>query len=95
MLPAGSNMRQKNRYPRPDDVRTATELTCFVYCPEAWRLQYGLGLPSENQAAVEAGNRHHARKAVAERVAGRSIAIGPFLAVAALVVLLLLLVYFL
>jgi hypothetical protein len=40
---------------------------------------------------MDAGTRHHDRKAAAERVAGRSIALGRFLAVLAAVVLLLLL----
>lgn len=73
------------------DVVTAEEVACFVYCPEQWRLQHGLGLPSENQAALEAGTRHHERKAVAERIAGGLIALGRLLiALAAVAVLLLL-----
>ena len=42
-------------------------------------MQYGLGLPSENQAALNAGNRHHARKAIAERVAGGTTGVGRML----------------
>lgn len=76
---------------RPDDLITAEELASFAYCPEAWRLQYGLNLPSANRAAMEEGNRHHARKAVAEQVAGGSITVGRLLAVLAALVLLLLL----
>lgn len=30
---------------------TASEIACYAYCPEQWRLEYGLGLPAENQAA--------------------------------------------
>jgi hypothetical protein len=70
---------------------TATEIACWVYCPEQWRLQEGLGLEPGNRAALEAGTRHHARKAVAERVAGGTITLGRFLAVLAVVALLLLL----
>jgi hypothetical protein len=44
-----------------------------------------------NRAVLDAGTRHHERKAVAERVAGGSIMLGRFLAVLAAVVLLLLL----
>jgi hypothetical protein len=53
-------------------VITASEIACFAYCPEQWRLQYGLGLETENREALAAGDRHHARKAAAERVAGGS-----------------------
>src|SRR4051794_2417013 len=60
-LPRGG-MRQK-----PDGLVTASEIAAFAYCPEQWRLQYGLGLRAENQAALGAGTRHHERKALAER----------------------------
>lgn len=83
-------MRQKYRRKRPDDAITAEEVACFAYYPEQWRLQYGLGLPPENRAALDAGNRHHVRKAVAERIAGGSIRLGRFLAALAVVALLLL-----
>lgn len=69
-------MRQRNRRQRPSDLIAAQEIASFAYCPESWRLQYGLGLESENRAALDAGTRHHARKAAAERVAGGSLAIG-------------------
>lgn len=62
---------------------SAAEIACFACCPEQWRLEYGLG--------VAAGTRHHARKAVAERMAGGSITLGRIMAATALVVLLLLL----
>ena len=70
---------------------TASEIACWAYCPEQWRLEYGQGLPPANRAAMDAGTQHHERKAVAERVAGGSITLGRFLAVLAAVVLLLLL----
>lgn len=75
---------------RDSDVVTAEEVACFVYCPEQWRLQYGLGLPSENQAALQAGTRHHKRKAIAERIAGASIDVGRGLLILGLMALLLL-----
>jgi hypothetical protein len=60
-----------------------------VYCPEQFRLQYGLDLPAENRAAMDAGTRHHARKAVAERRAGWSIGLGRLAVLVALLLLLL------
>ncbi|MGD0042826.1 MAG: hypothetical protein ABSE84_20870 [Isosphaeraceae bacterium] len=66
---------------------TAQEIACWAYCPEQWRLQYGLGLEPENRESLAAGDRHHAGKAVAERVAGGSIGIGRALVVAAVVVM--------
>jgi len=56
----------------------------------AWRLEYGLGLEAENREAMEAGERHHARKAVAERVAGGFVGIGRLVVVLAVLALLLL-----
>jgi hypothetical protein len=61
-------MRHYRRRRREDDFITAAELACFAYCPEQWRLEYGLGLPPANRAALDAGTRHHEWKAVAERV---------------------------
>ena len=75
---------------RPGMV-TASEIAAFAYCPESWRLQYGMGLEPGNRAALDAGTRHHARKAVAEWVAGGAITLGRFLVVLAAVALLLLL----
>ena len=73
------------------ELVTATEVASFVYCAESWRLEHGLGLEPGNRTARDAGTRHHARKAVAERVASGSIMLGRVLAVLAAVVLLLLL----
>jgi hypothetical protein len=70
---------------------SASEIAAFAYCPEQYRLQYGLGLEPENQAALDEGTRHHARKAVAEWIAGVAITLGRVLAVLAVVALLLLL----
>ena len=84
-------MRQRRRRQRPDDLIAAAEIACFAYCPEQWRFEYGLGLEPENWQALAAGDRHHARKAVAERIAGGSITLGRFLIVLAALLLLLLL----
>ena len=72
------------------ELVSTSEIAAFVYCPEAWRLEYGLGLEAENREAMEAGERHHARKAVAERVAGGFVGIGRLVVVLAVLVLLLL-----
>jgi hypothetical protein len=72
------------------DLISAAEIASFVYCPEQWRLESGLGLEPGNRAAIDAGNRHHARKAVAERVAGGSLAVGRVLVVLAVLGLFLL-----
>jgi hypothetical protein len=84
-------MRRLKTSRRPDDLISAQEIACFVYCPESWRLQYGLGLEPQNRQAIATGNRHHARKAFAERVAGGAMMLGRLLAALATVALLLLL----
>lgn len=66
------------------DVVTAHEIGTFVFCPEQWRLEYGLGLRPANRTSLAAGDRHHARKATAERSAGRLLQVGQRLILAAL-----------
>jgi hypothetical protein len=73
---------------RKNEFISATEIACWAYCPEQWRLQYGLELLPANQAALEAGTRHHARKAVAERIAGGLMMLGRAMMAAAILVLL-------
>jgi hypothetical protein len=78
------------RYRKPTggpEMVTATEIATFVYCPEQWRLEYGLGLEPGNRPALEAGTRHHEDKAAAEQIAGGSITLGRFLVVVAGLVL--------
>ena len=65
-------MRRGRRQDR-NNLVAAAEIAAFVYCPEQWRLQSGLGLVPANRAALDAGNRHHAGKAVAERIAGGAV----------------------
>lgn len=36
------------------DLIGAEEMASFAYCPEQWRLQYGLRLPSANRVAISA-----------------------------------------
>ncbi len=83
-------MKLYRKRERGSDMVTAAEIAAFVYCPEQWRLQEGLGLEPNNRAALDAGTRHHERKAVAEQVAGGSIGLGRLLVAVALVILLLL-----
>jgi hypothetical protein len=77
------------RTDKPDMI-SAGEIASFVYCPEQWRLEYGVGLEPENRAERDAGTRHHAGKAAAERVAGGSLALGRLLVVLAVLGLLVL-----
>lgn len=81
-------MQRYRRRRRKDDFVSATELSCWVYCPEQWRLQYGLELLPANRADLDAGTRHHVRKALAERIAGGLIVLGRALMIAAVLVLL-------
>ena len=67
---------------------SASEIACYAYCPEQWRLEYGLKLPAENQKIRDAGTRHHRRKETAERLAGGMLRFGRLLAVIGLGVLL-------
>lgn len=83
--------REGKRLGSDRDLVTASEIAAFVFCKEAWRIQYGLRLEPGNRAALDTGDQHHARKVVAERVAGGSITLGRSLAVLAAVLLLLLL----
>jgi hypothetical protein len=85
----GAAMRRRNGGTRDADMVSAAEIGDFVFCKEAWRLRHGLGLEPGNQAALDAGDQHHARKAVAERVAGGAIGLGWWLVVLAVLALLL------
>jgi hypothetical protein len=85
-----SMWRRRTKQQRDAELVTATEIACWVYCPEQWRLQYGLGLKPGNKASLDAGKRHHWLKAIAERFAATFIGIGSVLVVIALVALMLL-----
>ena len=71
------------------DVVSATEIASFVYCPEQWRLQHGLGNESENVASLSRGEAFHAKNASVEMRTRRASWIGLVLVALALVVLLL------
>jgi hypothetical protein len=79
----------RRRGKRREDLITASEVACFAYCPEQWRLEHGLGLPAGNRAALEAGTRYHVGLAAAERLAGWSIRLGQIIVLATLLALLL------
>jgi hypothetical protein len=83
-------MTHGNRQKNSPELVTAAEIACFVYCPEQWRLEYGLGLKPGNQPALDAGDRRHGRKALAAQVAGGSIGLGRVLIAVGLALLLLL-----
>jgi hypothetical protein len=84
-------MRKRRERPKgADRLISATEIACWAYSPEEWRKQYLLGVKPTNQAALDAGTRHHDRKAAAERVAGGTIGLGRLLVTLAAVVLLIL-----
>ena len=81
------NIKRFKRGRGDSELITASEIACFAYCPEQWRLQYGLELLPANRAALDAGTRYHWWKAIAERIAGGLIGIGRVLIVIALVLL--------
>ncbi len=66
---------------------TATEVANWVYCPEQWRLEYGLKLTPGNRSTLDRGTRHHTEQAAVERVAGGSILLGLILIMLALLAL--------
>jgi hypothetical protein len=70
-------------YRNGPELVSASEIAAFVFCPEQYRLEHGLGLEPGNRAALVAGTQHHEQKAVAEQIAGGSIAMGRFLAIVA------------
>jgi hypothetical protein len=80
-------MQRYRRRKREDDYITASEMASYAYCPEQWRLETALGVESANRAGLKGGTRHHARKAVVERVAGGSIDLGRLLVAVAPVAL--------
>jgi hypothetical protein len=58
------------------DVVSATEIASFVYCPEQWRLQHGLGHESENSASLSGGDAFHAKSASVEVRTRRASRVG-------------------
>ena len=69
------------KHNRSSELVSASEIACFAYCPEQWRLEYGLRLPPGNRKARRTGTRFHRRLEAAERRAGSMVATGRLLAV--------------
>jgi hypothetical protein len=65
-------------------VVSASEVASWVYCPEQWRLHYGLGHESENVASIDRGERFHESTAGVERSSRRVLRLAAILIVAAL-----------
>ncbi len=65
-------MRRADRQKNSPELVGAAEIASWAYCPEQFRLQYGLGLKPANREALDAGTRSHVRKAVAERTTSSS-----------------------
>jgi hypothetical protein len=87
-LVAQRNFRRPN-----SEVVSASEIASWVYCPEQWRLQYGLGHKSENVASIDRGERFHESTAAVERSSRRILRLaGILIVVAALLLVVLLLV---
>jgi hypothetical protein len=77
------------------DVVSATEIASFVYCPEQWRLQHGLGFESANAVSLSRGEAFHAKSASVEMGTRRASWIGVTLIALAGIVLLLARAFFL
>jgi len=74
--------------PSSSGVVSATEVASYVYCPEQWRLQHGLGNRSTNTASLARGSALHAKTAAVEVRSRQAIALAFVLVVlAALLVL--------
>ena len=58
------------------DVVSASEIASYVYCAEQWRLQHGLGQPSQNTESLERGERLHEKTAALEETSRAAIGIG-------------------
>jgi hypothetical protein len=87
----GNRMRrEQSPHNQGLELVSATEIACWVYCPEQWRFEYGLKVKPENQPERAAGKRHHAWKSLAERFAGGAIGLGRVLMVLGIVLVLLL-----
>ena len=69
-------------------IVSASEVASFVYCPEQWRLQHGLGNDSENVAAIDRGEAFHVETARLEVGTRKASRLGLLLVVLAAILLL-------
>ena len=79
----------RRRFPLSNSgVVSATEVAAYVYCPEQWRLQHGLGHLSTNTASLAHGAALHRKTAAVEVWSRRALRLAFVLVVlAALLVL--------
>ncbi|HMB06712.1 MAG TPA: hypothetical protein VKP69_23605 [Isosphaeraceae bacterium] len=66
---------------------SATEVACYVYCPEQWRLEHGLGYASMNTASLARGTARHRKIAAVEVWSRHALRLGFVLVVLAAIVL--------
>ena len=59
-------MARRRVPPSNSGVVSATEVASYVYCPEQWRLQHGLGHSSTNTASLARGAALHRETAAVE-----------------------------
>ena len=59
-------MARRQLPPSSSGVVSATEVASYVYCPEQWRLQHGLGHSSTNTASLARGAALHRKTAAVE-----------------------------
>jgi hypothetical protein len=69
--------------PSNSDVVSATEIASYVYCPEQWRFQHGLGNSSTNTALLARGAALHRKTAAVEVRSRRALRLGFVLVVLA------------
>lgn len=68
-------------------IVSASEVASWVYCPEQWRLQYGLGHESENIGSLNRGHRFHESTAAVERSSRRVLRLAGILIIVAALLL--------
>ena len=68
-------------------VVSATEVASYVYCPEKWRLEHGLGYASMNTALLARGTAQHRKIAAVEVWSRHALRLGVVLVVVAAIVL--------
>lgn len=68
-------------------VVSATEVASYVYCPEKWRLEHGLGYAPMNTASLARGTAQHRNIAAVEVWSRHALRLGIVLVVVAAIVL--------